>query len=679
MLVPSLRPGSDMEIDPKEEDYSEFRKRVFPGVSNLKGEHLLKLINKDVKFNKLDAEEFVRVYRRKFHLDKLASNPKYEANYVLYGFVFPLKIWALETFSNSLHWWRKSENVIPRGVAWSNGLKFEKSSYDILFYSENSSFNKLTPSTIEMNELWWRSSLDYFKKVTPSITILRSATRGIINSKSVHTRVRTEVRHEVRVRTKVSRVVDKEEVHVRAVDKEDVRTRAVDEEDIRERAELLKTVKEQEQMIVDLQRRLLSVEEITKQLKPGPSNIDHLDQTGNRSEDVPVFGLDQQSMEGVSQCMNVDEPYKNWNDVSDNFPVNGLDHQPVEGVNQCTILNDEYESVAVDGLISLRSQDVGHISKNKEARDDPEFKFKENEEDSQSDIFLSTQQVRELINDVFDTPSLGPNSVQDDACVSELMDADQPSLVNNVLDDVHIDSVVKDAKESENPRQKFPSKDLTRSPTAPKRTVSVPEEVMALFRDKNRMEMRWTFPWVDDGHLVEIELWEKLVGRSHTKRGWLSSDHLDIWNCNFLAILGTMADRAIASPYLSDMLSRYEYSLYYADGVKYGVPWFANNVQKVYFPINEKDSHWVLEELHIISGLITIYDSLGGPPNGIENRHFWLQLREKLMFQIPLYLDNVEVFELSHNIPLEVDDPISFALAYRERMIEFYWKYKMLQ
>ncbi|GJZ55113.1 hypothetical protein Tco_0610306, partial [Tanacetum coccineum] len=53
------------------------------------------------------------------------------------------------------------------------------------------------------------------------------------------------------------------------------------------------------------------------------------------------------------------------------------------------------------------------------------------------------------------------------------------------------------------------------------------------------------------------------------------------------------ADWAIASPYLSDMLSRFECLLYYADGVKYGVPWFANNFQKVYFPINEKDSHWI--------------------------------------------------------------------------------------
>ncbi|GJR17098.1 hypothetical protein Tco_0965625 [Tanacetum coccineum] len=39
-------------------------------------------------------------------------------------------------------------------------------------------------------------------------------------------------------------------------------------------------------------------------------------------------------------------------------------------------------------------------------------------------------------------------------------------------------------------------------------------------------------------------------------------------------------DWAMASPYLSDMLLRYEYPLYYADGVKYGVPWFVNSVKK---------------------------------------------------------------------------------------------------
>ncbi|GJW57148.1 ulp1 protease family, C-terminal catalytic domain-containing protein [Tanacetum coccineum] len=638
-LITGFRFGK-VNLDPDEEDHSEFRMRVFPKIENLKGEHLLELVNKDVKFAKLDDEDVVRVClllaldfvfmghelrhvvskpivnlvddfykwdafpwgeymwsffhkrdynvavsRRTFHLEKLASNPKYEANYVLYGFVFPLKV---KTFSNSIHWWRKDENLIPHGVAWSNGLKFKKSNYDRFFYSKNSTVNKLFPSAIEMNELWWRSSLDYFKKVTHSIPVLRSATKGSSKGKSFHTRVRTEVRHEVHVRTEVSRVHSKEEVHVPAVEIKD----------IQERGELLKTVQEQKQMIIDLQVCLNSVEE---KLKPGPSDVDHLDKIGNLSKNAPDCGLDQQSMGGVSQCMNVDEPYKNWNDVSDNFHVDGLDHKSVEGVSQCTGLNDEYESVAVDGLISLRSRDVGHLSKKSFVFDSPQFKVKDNEEACHSDFSLSTQQVQ-------------------DACVSELLDV--------VKDDVNkrLKKVIKTIVGSDGVEIKLlPWKeDVTHSPTAPKRTVTVPEEVNALFRDKNRME---------------------LVGRSHTKRGWISTFHLDFWIDYLWQFREPNADWAIASPYLCDMLSRFQYPLYYADGVKYGVPWFANNVQKVYFPINKKDPHWVLEELHISSGLITIYDSLGCPHNVIETCLFWLDLREKLQFQIPLFLDNVEVFE----------------------------------
>ncbi|GKF93147.1 hypothetical protein Tco_0279866, partial [Tanacetum coccineum] len=101
----------------------------------------------------------------------------------------------------------------------------------------------------------------------------------------------------------------------------------------------------------------------------------------------------------------------NWNDVSDNFYVDGLDHQSVDGVSQCTRLNDKYESVAINGLISLRSQDIGNISKESFVIDDPDFKVKDNEDASHSDSFLSIQQVRELMNNIFDTPS-GPDSVQ---------------------------------------------------------------------------------------------------------------------------------------------------------------------------------------------------------------------------------------------------------------------------
>ncbi|GKF79916.1 hypothetical protein Tco_0235484, partial [Tanacetum coccineum] len=104
----------------------------------------------------------------------------------------------------------------------------------------------------------------------------------------------------------------------------------------------------------------------------------------------------------------------NYNDVLDNFPVGGLDHQSMEGVSHCTSvdlisqrLNEVDESVAIDDLIRLRSQDVDHTSKESLVVDDNDFKVKDNEEAD----FLSTQQVRELMKEVFDTPS-GSDSIQ---------------------------------------------------------------------------------------------------------------------------------------------------------------------------------------------------------------------------------------------------------------------------
>nr|GEU96192.1 hypothetical protein [Tanacetum cinerariifolium] len=405
-----------------------------------------------------------------------------------------LYIWGLETFSNSIHWWRKDENVIPRSVAWSDGLKFEKSNYDKKFYLKNSTVNKLIPSAIEMNELWWRSSLDYFKKVTCSIPVLRSATKGSSIGKSVHTRVRTEVRHKVHVRTEVSRVHSKEE------------------------------------MILDLQLHLNSVEE---KLKPGQSNVDHLGKTNNLSKNAPDCGHDQRPMGGVSQCMNVDEPYK--------------------GVNQCTGLNDEYESVAVDGLISLWSQDFV---------DSPQVKVNDNEEACHSDYCVSRQQVRGVINHFFHTPSV---QIQDDVNVNSVVedDVNVDSLVKEDIekDDVHVDSFVKEDIEKDDVHvDSFVKEDIEKD--------DVQFDSVVKDAEKRRREIKLE---------TTVILFISISGRNLSAGATLKeAGHL---------LLEPNADWVMASPYLCDMLSRFQFLLYYADGVKYGVPWFANNVHhlKHYF------------------------------------------------------------------------------------------------
>ena len=45
------------------------------------------------------------------------------------------------------------------------------------------------------------------------------------------------------------------------------------------------------------------------------------------------------------------------------------------------------------------------------------------------------------------------------------------------------------------------------------------------------------------------------------------------------------ADWVAVSPFFSTVILNREMPLYYADGVTYGVPWFAESVQKVTIPI----------------------------------------------------------------------------------------------
>ncbi|GKE89950.1 hypothetical protein Tco_1567425, partial [Tanacetum coccineum] len=126
--------------------------------------------------------------------------------------------------------------------------------------------------------------------------------------------------------------------------------------------------------------------------------------TDNLSKNAPDCGLDQQSMGGVSQCMNVDEPYKNWNDVSDNFHAVCLDHK------------------------SLRGSASDFI-------DSPQVKVNDNEEACHSDYCLSTQQVQDDVN---------VNSVVKEEIVKDDVNVD--SLVKEDIekDDVHVDSFVKE-------------------------------------------------------------------------------------------------------------------------------------------------------------------------------------------------------------------------------------------
>ncbi|GJX30342.1 ribonuclease H-like domain-containing protein [Tanacetum coccineum] len=482
-LITGFRFGK-ISLDPKEKDRSQFRERVFPETPNLNGQLLLDLVKNDVAFNNLDDDDDVRVClllaldyvfmgqeikhvllkpivnlvdnlsewdkfpwgeymwrefhkrvynvvakHREYHLKMLGNNPRCVANYALYGFVFPLNIWGLETFSNSIYWWRKDENVIPREVAWSNGLKFEKSNYEMMLYSPNASFQKLTPTSIEMNEPWLKSILEFFIKVTTPNPV----TRGSSSSRSVHTCVQKEVRHEVHVRTKFHSIVQ-----------EEVCTQSVDKEDVPEIVVLEKNVKEQQMQIADMQRHRVVLDKIFKE------------------QQLQILDMQRTGMEALVLKLVVLTTSQRKGPTID--------------------LAEESESTAIDGLISLQSHDI------------------------HSQPFLSPSKVTELINELFPFPNdlgfsqansifgyVDVDNMDKDGCITDVKTVARPFLRQRRLADGNEITLLPW------------NEDLTRSPNAPKRSVSVPEEIMSLFHDKKKMEMQWTFPWLDDGYRIQMD------------------------------------------------------------------------------------------------------------------------------------------------------------------------------
>ncbi|PWA54984.1 Nonaspanin (TM9SF) [Artemisia annua] len=173
-----------------------FRDRVFPekvGV-NLKAIDLLCLIEEDEYFIKLSDEDAVRVclllsaqvifmgremlsvvddvYLRMvenvenwndFHWGEHIWRQLYDAirntyssqklEYSLAGFVFAFKIWILEVSTQSLRWWSKELDLIPRALSWSK--KAKEINHD------------LYPTRAESDTEWYTKGIRFFNWYAP--------------------------------------------------------------------------------------------------------------------------------------------------------------------------------------------------------------------------------------------------------------------------------------------------------------------------------------------------------------------------------------------------------------------------------------------------------------------------------------------------------------------------------
>ncbi|GJR37242.1 phospholipase-like protein [Tanacetum coccineum] len=236
--------------------------------------------------------------------------------------------------------------------------------------------------------------------------------------------------------------------------------------------------------------------------------------------------------------------------------------------------------------------------------------------------------------------------------------------------------------------------------------VTVPKFMSAFITNKDLPEYRFLLGKQDI--VIGQSFWLRLSCLNIGKLGWLT-DQIDLmWS-----LRPPEADWAIVSPHFSTCILSGMMPDYFSNGHMYPLPWIA--VEKVYFPVNEPKEHWCLAKLEIRTGLVTFYDSLSWA--GGSRRRWWRRMKkvfpEKLTlyllmhgifdskgisaddykitynyasvpFQASLYGDCeiwvcIFIYRLCRNLPVAVDnDPLQTALAYRERMLEFFWNHKIL-
>ncbi|GKD10557.1 phospholipase-like protein [Tanacetum coccineum] len=161
-------------------------------------------------------------------------------------------------------------------------------------------------------------------------------------------------------------------------------------------------------------------------------------------------------------------------------------------------------------------------------------------------------------------------------------------------------------------------------------------------------------------------------------------------------------DWSMVSYYFLTLLLQDSMSLFNATDEIYPLAW--RDVEQVFIPINEPKRHWFLAQFHIQSGNVTFYDSQ--KTYDPKFRPWYVKMRSCLESKLPVVLKQTGVFAskgidptsyslkftnaqnvlkqggvlvivaclsayffTAHGIPLDVEDPIQTALAYREKMV----------
>ncbi|GJU72395.1 transposase, MuDR, MULE transposase domain protein [Tanacetum coccineum] len=129
--------------------------------------------------------------------------------------------------------------------------------------------------------------------------------------------------------------------------------------------------------------------------------------------------------------------------------------------------------------------------------------------------------------------------------------------------------------------------------------VTLPDGFSDFIKMQDPPEYR--FPWGYRNIVVDREFWLVLACLDNIKQGWLKDSHLDLWIDLMWYFREPDADWVMVSPHFSICTLGGSMIDYYSNGVRYPVAW--QDVEKVYFLVNEPKKHWCLAELHISTGV----------------------------------------------------------------------------
>ncbi|GJZ13828.1 phospholipase-like protein [Tanacetum coccineum] len=576
----------------------------------------------------------------KIHAEK--KDPIKMTTYNMNGFVWALKIWILESYPKSTLWWAKQQDVIPRGLAWSNFNRFQKTDYNLLF----------------------GQVVDYVNVVQEDCTLVEQTKKS---SCTTPVQVDAVINQGVPLVQGTPHVLE----NVGSSYKGLLEPKITDTVDLLCK-QLIDVRLEIEGMVNQLKSKVIDT--LTTTLESARKHVEVVESEvvncESNSDENPLVEKDVGVLRvAVDNCdMNlVDCPVVHKeNSEPKQFTFTATQPSTMEHlVNACAFVSPPfpfYDSLKADKCVEP-AQDTNDT-------DDDYMNFENNpsqyclnnmtigiEEDTQNGeltVSLYEEPQKETAKCFEHTKKMGLRG-EDKQIANENSDLDtllklqmiKASEVNVVKGDGKL--VLGKVFENYG-RIKKPGifKQLSYMQQRP----TTPQVKKKRKRNGVRPKQLYKFLWVNYGIVVDEHFWLALLGLDENRTRWMLDDHLNVWIDLLWRFSPANADWSIVGPNFCPSILCGQMPLFYASNKRYPVPW--SDVEKVYIPLNNPKTHWALAELELRTGVITVYDSMTP-----RKRNKKLPIQENREW-------------LTHGLPLVFGDPLQTALAYCERMVAYF-------